>query len=78
MIGVGGRADADRFEEWVVGREVDGFDHIVDPDGLVWKEFDITSQPAFVFINDDGSIESRPGAMGLEGLTERITALIAA
>jgi len=44
----------------------------------VWREFDITSQPAFVFMNDDGTTESRIGAMGLESLTARIVELIAA
>jgi hypothetical protein len=44
----------------------------------IWREFRVTSQPAFVFINNDGTVESRIGAMGLEGLTARINELIAA
>lgn len=78
MIGVAGRAEADRFQGWIADHGVDGFDHIADPDIEIWREFGITSQPAFVFINDDGTVESRIGAMGLEGLTARIDELIAA
>ena len=78
MIGVAGRDEAATFQEWITSREVDGFEHIADPDITVWREFGITSQPAFVFINDDGTSESRIGAMGLEGLTARINELIAA
>lgn len=78
MIGVAGRDEAATFQEWITSREVDGFEHIADPNIVVWREFGITSQPAFVFINDDGTSESRIGAMGLEGLTSRINELIAA
>ena len=56
---------------------MDGFDHLVDLDGQIWREFGITSQPAFTFINDDGTIDSRPGAMGLESLTAAVEDLIA-
>jgi len=44
----------------------------------VWREFGVVSQPAFAFIDDDGTVETRLGAMGVEGLTERINALIEA
>ena len=78
VIGVAGRDDADTFQDWITSREVDGFEHIADPDIEVWREYRITSQPAFVFINDDGTVESRVGAMGLESLTARVTELIEA
>lgn len=78
VIGVAGRDSADTFQEWITSREVGGFEHIADPDIEVWREFGITTQPAFVFINDDGTVERRPGAMGLDGLTARINELIAA
>ncbi len=76
IIGVAGRDDVATMQEWVIDREVGGFDHIADPDLKVWREYGITSQPAFAFINDDGTVESRIGAMGLEGLTARINELI--
>lgn len=78
IIGVAGRDDADTYAEWVTARGVDGFDHIADPNGEVWSEFGVVIQPAFTFINDDGTIETRLGAMGTQGLTDRINELIAA
>jgi hypothetical protein len=78
VIGVAGRDNADTFEQWIRDRGVGGFNHIADPDGEIWRQFRITSQPAFVFINNDGTIDTRIGAMGLEGLTTRINELIAA
>ena len=77
VIGVAGRSGADTFQDWITSREVDGFEHIADPDVEVWREFRITTQPAFAFINDDGTVESRLGAMGLESLTARVNELIA-
>ena len=77
MIGVAGRDEAEVFQEWIEGREVTGFDHIADPDTVVWREFDVTTQPAFVFINDDGEVERHLGPLGLDSLTERVNDLIA-
>lgn len=58
-------------------RGVAGFEHIADADGIVWREYGVTSQPAFAFIDDDGTVETRLGAMGVDGLTERINTLLA-
>ena len=55
---------------------VDGFEHLVDTDGSFWSAFDVTSQPSFAFIDDDGTIEVRRGRMGEASLTERIEDLI--
>jgi len=49
----------------------------MDVDGSVWREFGIRSQPAFAFMNDDGTVEAHQGKLGVEGLSERINALIA-
>lgn len=77
IIGVAGRDDASEFNEWVDSRGVTAFDHIADADGSVWAEFGIRTQPAFVFINDDGTFENHNGSLGLDSLTDRVNALIA-
>jgi thioredoxin-related protein len=66
------------MEEFVAEFGVGGFDHLADEDSELWTEFGVTSQPAFVFINDDGSSEILISALGLDGLTERVKALAAA
>ena len=78
MIGVAGRAEGSEFKDWGTSRQVDAFDHITDPDGEVWREYGITGQPAFIFLNDDGTELGRTGALGLDGLTERVNELVAA
>jgi len=54
---------------------VGAFPHIVDESGDVWATYGVRTQPAFVFINDDGTSETHIGALGEAGLTERINAL---
>ncbi len=66
------------MEEFVSETGVEGFDHIADEDSEIWTTFGVTSQPAFVFINDDGATETLISALGVDGLTERIEALAAA
>ena len=56
---------------------VDTFPHAADIDGDVWEHYGISSQPAFVFINDDGTFDTRLGSLGEDGLTERVEQLLA-
>jgi hypothetical protein len=78
IVGVAGRDDLRDMEEFVSRTGVEGFDHIADEDSEIWTIFGVTSQPAFVFINDDGTTETLISALGVDGLTERIEALAAA
>lgn len=52
------------------------FPHIADEEGDVWGAFDILSQPAFVFIDDDGTVVDRTGSLGADGLAERLDDLV--
>jgi len=67
---VAGRDDTEAINAFVNDLSVDGFEHIIDLDGVVWGQYDIFSQPAFAFINDDGTVETVMGAMGEDGLIE--------
>lgn len=69
------RDDADAIRGFVDNYEVQGFEHIIDEGGVIWERYGVVSQPAFAFINDDGTVETNIGAMGLEGLTEAAEAL---
>ena len=77
ILGVAGRDDLRDMEEFVAEFGVGGFEHIADEDVEIWKAYNITSQPAFVFINDDGTSETLISSLGLEGLTARVEALAA-
>lgn len=75
VIGVASRDDVDAIRGFVDSYQVQGFEHIIDEGGVIWERYGVFSQPAFAFINDDGTVETNIGAMGLEGLTEAAEAL---
>lgn len=72
-----GKADQSAMEAFVTDRGVDAFPHLIDEDGSLWEQFEVTSQPAFVFIDDDGTMTLHRGALGPEGLATQIEALTA-
>lgn len=72
-----GKDDTEPINEFVSTLGVEGFPHAIDADGSLWELYGVTSQPAFAFINDDGTIETHVGALGEAGLMERIEALAA-
>ncbi|MGI9603805.1 MAG: redoxin domain-containing protein [Acidimicrobiales bacterium] len=78
VIGVSSRDDLGAMEEFVSTYGVSEFPHIADDDTSIWADFGVTSQPAFAFINDDGSVEVSISSFGEDGLTEKANALIAA
>lgn len=62
--------------EFVDDMSVDGFDHVADSAGRIWTMFKITSQPAYVFINDTGEMDRSFGALDADALAERVQALV--
>ena len=77
IIGVAGRDTLADMQGFVDEFGVDGFEHIADESVAIWAEYGITSQPAFAFIDDSGSVETVISALGRDGLAERIDALLA-
>ncbi len=54
------------------------FIHVYDDDGSIWQRFGTITRSAFVFVDDDGSIETTGyGVYGVDEINERIDALLA-
>ena len=77
IIGVASRDTIEQIEAFVADTGVDTFPHAADIDGDVWEFYGIGSQPAFVFINDDGTFDTRLGSLDEDGLTEWVEQLLA-
>jgi thiol-disulfide isomerase/thioredoxin len=77
VIGVAGRGEVPDMEDFVSDTDTGSLTHVVDDSGDIWSSYEVAAQPAFAFIDDDGSYEVVIGAMGEEALTERMTALAA-
>ena len=52
--------------------------HVADTEGSIWLGFEVISQPAWAFVNDNGDIDVVIGSLGHDALRERIEALAAA
>lgn len=72
-----GKDDLSAVKGFLGGNGVNRFTHTLDGDGSLWAAFGIGSQPAVAFINDDGTIDVRQGAISEDELAERIEELIA-
>ena len=70
FVGVAGRADVSAINEFIDTLNVGTFEHAIDDDGSVWANYAITTQPSFVFIDNDGTTSTHVGALGVDGLSE--------
>lgn len=74
FVGVAARADLDEMQEFVADADLQ-FVQIADFDQTVWTQWSVVSQPAFVFLNDDGGQEGHLGALGADALLAKVEAL---
>jgi thiol-disulfide isomerase/thioredoxin len=75
VVGVAGRGELEEMQGFVADTGTGGLDHVVDHDGSIWSSFGVSAQPAFAFVDDDGTVEVFVGSLGETGLTERMQAL---
>ena len=74
VIGVAWNGSEESMQEFVTKRQLT-FANIKDNDGLVFAQFDVAYQPAWVFIQQDGTSESILGAMDEVTLTKMLEKL---
>jgi len=51
------------------------FVQIADFDQTIWTQWGVVTQPAFVFLDDDGTRDGHLGALGAEALQAKLEAL---
>jgi hypothetical protein len=72
---VAGRDGLDPINEFIDEYDVGEFEHIVDETGAIWANFEIVSQPSFIFLDASGELTSYLGALGVDGLSEHLDSL---
>ena len=75
FVGVAGRDGLDPINGFIDDYDVGAFEHIVDESGAIWANFEIVSQPSFIFLDASGESETYIGALGVAGLSERLDSL---
>lgn len=78
VIGVAGRGEVADMEDFVSDTDTGSLTHVVDEAGDIWSDYGVAAQPAFAFIDDDGSVEVVIGALGEDAFVEKLDALTAA
>ena len=63
FVGVPGHDSDDAHEAFVEEHGLGEITHVVDEDGSLWGRFGITYQPAWVFVDDDGSSQVVAGGL---------------
>lgn len=74
FIGVGTQDTEASMQSFIDASGVGVFPNIYDADFAVWDEFDIRSQPSFVFVAADGT-RTRFGSMNESDIAEQIAQL---
>jgi peroxiredoxin len=74
IIGVAWNGSELSMQEFVTKHQLT-FANIKDNDGLVFAQFDVAYQPAWVFIRQDGIFETNLGAMDEVTLTAMLNKL---
>lgn len=76
LIGVPGRDDRGPMRDFVARHGLEHVPQAVDEDGSLWAKYGVAYQPAWVFIDDDGSVEVRPGALSRDDLEAALDRLV--
>jgi thiol-disulfide isomerase/thioredoxin len=75
FVGVGAQDGVPAMKKFVAENKVGAFPHLADVDASIWKHFGITQQPAYAFIQPDGSTEVVKQQLSEEALNEKVSQL---
>ena len=75
FVGVGAQDGVPAMRKFVAENKVDGFAHLADVDAAIWKKFGVTQQPAYAFIQPDGTTQVVKQQLTEEGLNEKVREL---
>jgi thiol-disulfide isomerase/thioredoxin len=77
FLGVPGLGEVADMREFVADTGTAGMTHVVDADGALWQRFGVVSQPAFVFVAADGTVQAFGGSLDPDSLRRTADELLA-
>ena len=75
FVGVAGHDTDEAHRAFVEEHGLDRMLTLVDDDGSLWAQYDVSYQPAWVFVNQDGEVTKVAGGL-YDDLDDRLRALI--
>jgi thiol-disulfide isomerase/thioredoxin len=77
FLGVPGLGEVADMREFVADTGTGGLTHVVDADGSLWQRFGVVSQPAYVFVGADGTVQAFGDSLDPESLRQSADDLLA-
>lgn len=77
FLGVPGLGPEADMREFVSDTGTGELTHVVDGDGSLWQRFGVVAQPAFAFVDRDGTVEVFGGSLDEEQLRQAADELLA-
>jgi thiol-disulfide isomerase/thioredoxin len=75
FVGVPGRGEEVDMRRFVEDTGTGALTHVVDQDGSLWNRFGVIAQPAFVFVDRQGGVDSFNGSLPGDELRRAVAAL---
>lgn len=75
FVGIAAQDNEDAMQRFVDSNGVGGFPNVNDANGEVWRQFGVTYQPTFVFLDAEGN-STTTGALGEASLQQKIDELL--
>ena len=69
VVGVAGQGTVAQMRGFISDTRTGSFTHVADTTGAVWREYQVVSQPSFVFVRPDGQSQLVVGALDAATLT---------
>ncbi len=76
VVGVAGLDRKDAMRTFVSGNGLDGFPHLADESGNVWRKFAVTQQSTYVVMDATGRPTHTGVLRGGEGLADKVRELL--
>lgn len=77
FLGMAGASELPQYRAFVDKYDLGVIAHAIDPDRSLWASFGVSYQPAWVFIDADGSVDVHAGAYSAADLDARLEELAA-
>ncbi|MBT2429653.1 redoxin domain-containing protein [Streptomyces sp. ISL-112] len=76
VVGVAGLDRNAAMKDFVADTGTDGFPHVSDEKGELWKRFEVTEQSRYVILDKSGKTVYEGALPGGEGLAEKVAGLV--
>lgn len=77
FVGIAGRSDdLEAMAEFLEWTGTGGVTHVADTDGSIWDGFGVVLQPAFYFVNQDGTARRAGSGLNTDDILAEVDALV--